>query len=259
MSLAKFQKRIAVNGLYGAIKISLSKTGIKHRRKTIFSLKNAEDRFTKIYNTNHWNDLETRSGEGSTLENTRGIRSALPKLFKKYEIKTILDAPCGDFNWMRTVIQDTSISYIGGDIVRPLIEKNQAQYQSNRVTFIHLDLTKGPIPKADLMFCRDCLFHLSYIDIAAALKNFLIAQIPLLLTTTSAHPNATRLNNFDIKTGDMRLIDLFSEPFGLSKTNILDTIDDHMVSLDAERSMVLLHCSEVNEIYKNFTKAITNY
>ena len=36
MSLAKFQKRIAVNRLYGAIKISLIKTGIKHRRKTIF-------------------------------------------------------------------------------------------------------------------------------------------------------------------------------------------------------------------------------
>jgi len=76
MSLAKFQKRIAVNGLYGAIKISLSKTGIKHRRKTIFSLKNAEDRFTKIYNTNHW--------KTSKHEVVKGRRLKIPEVFGQH-------------------------------------------------------------------------------------------------------------------------------------------------------------------------------
>lgn len=258
MSLEKYRKRISKHGLYGALKIAVSKSGIKSRKKAIFALENAESRFTQIYKTNHWNDLESRSGEGSTLENTRSIRSALPRVFKKYEINSILDVPCGDFNWMQYVVQETSISYIGGDIVRPLVEKNQAKYMSNRVDFVHLDLTKDLLPKADFMICRDCLFHLSYIDISNVLANFLAAEIPLLLTTTSVSPKAKRIDNFDISTGDFRLIDLCSEPFGLLQTNVLETIDDHMFSLDSGNSMLLLHRVEVDRIYRNLSKAIAN-
>jgi hypothetical protein len=165
----------------------------------------------------------------------------------------MLDAPCGDFNWMQSVTQDASIKYIGGDIVRPLIEKNQAKYDDKDRSFVHLDLTKSSLPNVDLLFCRDCLFHLSYQDIARVLENFLSSSIPYLMTTSSAAPNGPRINNSNIVTGDMRLIDLFSEPFSLSQNDVLESISDNMVSSTAERSMVLVNRTAVHDILKTLT------
>lgn len=255
MSLSKFRKRVATHGLFGALKIVVHKSEIKRRKKAIFAMQTAEDRFSKIYETNHWNDLESRSGEGSTLENTAAIRVALPNIFDTYNINTMLDAPCGDFNWMASVTKETSVAYTGGDIVRPLIEAHQDKHQSDHVKFIHLDLTKGPIPKADLMFCRDCLFHLSYRDITRVFENFLAADMPLLLTTSSVAPKGQRMENADIETGDMRGIDLFSQPFDLSPDDVLETIEDFMISRDAERYMVLLSRSAVESMYNNLNAA----
>jgi hypothetical protein len=90
---------------------------VGRKRKIILGLSVPEERFTKIYQENHWNDSESRSGEGSTLENTQNVRNELPIVLKKYKIKSVLDAPCGDFNWMKSITQGISIKYIGDDIV----------------------------------------------------------------------------------------------------------------------------------------------
>lgn len=251
--LKKIKQRVEKLGLHGALKLTLAKSASGWRKKIILGLEEPEDRFTKIYMSNHWNSLESRSGEGSTFENTQNIRAGLSLIFEQYEIGSMLDAPCGDFNWMQSVTQDASIKYIGGDIVRPLIEKNQAKYDDKDRSFVHLDLTKSSLPNVDLLFCRDCLFHLSYQDIARVLENFLSSSIPYLMTTSSAAPNGPRINNSNIVTGDMRLIDLFSEPFSLSQNDVLESISDNMVSLTAERSMVLVNRTAVHDILKTLT------
>jgi hypothetical protein len=251
--LKKIKQRVEKLGLHGALKLTLAKSASGWRKKIILGLEEPEDRFTKIYMSNHWNSLESRSGEGSTFENTQNIRARLSLIFEQYEIGSMLDAPCGDFNWMQSVTQDASIKYIGGDIVRPLIEKNQAKYDDKDRSFVHLDLTKSSLPNVDLLFCRDCLFHLSYQDIARVLENFLSSSIPYLMTTSSAAPNGPRINNSNIVTGDMRLIDLFSEPFSLSQNDVLESISDNMVSSTAERSMVLVNRTAVHDILKTLT------
>lgn len=251
--LKKIKQRVEKLGLHGALKLTLAKSASGWRKKIILGLEEPEDRFTKIYTSNHWNSLESRSGEGSTFENTQNIRAGLSLIFEQYEIGSMLDAPCGDFNWMQSVTQDASIKYIGGDIVRPLIEKNQAKYDDKDTSFVHLDLTKSSLPNVDLLFCRDCLFHLSYQDIARVLENFLSSSIPYLMTTSSAAPNGPRINNSNIVTGDMRLIDLFSEPFSLSQNDVLESISDNMVSSTAERSIVLVNRTAVHDILKMLT------
>ena len=251
--LKKIKQRVEKLGLHGALKLTLAKSASGWRKKIILGLEEPEDRFTKIYMSNHWNSLESRSGEGSTFENTQNIRAGLSLIFEQYKIGSMLDAPCGDFNWMQSVTQDASIKYIGGDIVRPLIEKNQAKYDDKDRSFVHLDLTKSSLPNVDLLFCRDCLFHLSYQDIARVLENFLSSSIPYLMTTSSAAPNGPRINNSNIVTGDMRLIDLFSEPFSLSQNDVLESISDNMVSSTAERSMVLVNRTAVHDILKTLT------
>lgn len=252
----KFRNRLKKFGLYAALKLTWAKIMVGRNRQFIKDLKTPEDRFTKIYSTNHWNSLESKSGEGSTLENTESIRNELPKIFEKYKIRSMLDAPCGDFNWMQSVTQNSSIKYIGGDIVKPMTEKNQAQYGNKDTSFVHLDLTKNSLPMVDILFCRDCLFHLSYQDIEKVLENFLSSKITYLLTTSNVAFDDPRINNSNITTGDMRPIDLFSEPFSLSQEYVLESISDHMVSLSTERTMVLVDRSAVQKLLANLTKNI---
>lgn len=251
-SLNKFRERVATHGLMGAIRISLRKSTASSRKRQIFAMQSTEDRFTKIYTSNHWNSEESRSGEGSTLENTANLRAALPGIFEKYGVETVLDAPCGDFNWMKYVVEDTQISYIGGDIVRPLIEDNQARYGGEKTSFQHIDLTKDTLPDVDLLICRDCLFHLSYKDIAAVLANVLASNIPLLLTTTNIGVDGPRAENRDISTGDMRPIDLFSPPFGALPA-VLEVIDDTQVSSNTVRYMVLLDRDQIARMQSNLS------
>ena len=80
-------------------------------------------RFSKIYKKNLWGNSQSRSGDGSTLEYTENIRVELPRLFLKYDIRSVLDGPCGDFNWMSLIAESNpSIFFIGVDIVPELVK-----------------------------------------------------------------------------------------------------------------------------------------
>jgi SAM-dependent methyltransferase len=145
------------------------------------------------------------------LEDTANLRQHLLHLFKDFAITSIYDAPCGDFSWMRLVIERSEITYYGADIVPAMINNIRRQYTLPKVNFQVADITRDPFPKVDLWFCRDCLFHLSNQDIALALLNFLASGTPLILTTT--HLNGDMFENVDIRTGGSRRIDLFSAPY----------------------------------------------
>jgi hypothetical protein len=201
----------------------------------VLELETAEDKFHAIYERNLWGDGESASGGGSTLRFTENLRRRLPALLAQYSVRIVFDAPCGDFNWMRHLLSEVDVGYIGGDIVRPLIESHNSKYKSDRISFIHIDLTKDDFPGADLMICRDCLFHLSFEDIRSVLKNFVASGIPYLLTST--HKNNAGFSNRDIRTGDFRLIDLYSAPFHFP-TQPLAAIED-WVAPHAERQMCL--------------------
>ena len=184
------------------------------KKRNFLNLKNAKDRFTEIYKTNYWNNEESVSGPGSTIEITENLRSKLPIVLKKYNINTILDAPCGDFNWMKLFLADNKLTkYIGGDIVPEIIKKNNQLYKNNAVTFVELDIIKESLPECDLMICRDCLIHFSYKDISNFLKNFCNSPIKYLLVTNFRFKNNSHSSNRDIITGDHRVIDLMAKPF----------------------------------------------
>ena len=251
----KISSRISKFGFIGTIKLIKGKSLTGRRRNLILGLDKPADRFTKIYKSNHWNSLESRSGEGSTFENTKEIRDKLPKILKKYQINILLDVPCGDFNWMRFVIDDLSINYIGGDIVEDLINANNQKYSDKNIHFIHLDLTEGPLPTSDLMLCRDCLFHLSYDDIKSTFEVFLSSPVNYFLTTSSAPPSGQRLTNSNIVTGDMRKLDLFASPFDLSLSDVLEVFEDSMVSSSTKRWMILLQKPAVQKMLEALKKS----
>ena len=180
--------------------------------------KSIEKRFTYIYKTNYWNDCESKSGPGSNLRSAKNAIFHIPKIIKKFNIKKLFDAPCGDFNWMYQLKKNVEIDYLGADIVEELISVNK-KYENDKTKFIKLDIINEKLPEADLMICRDCLFHFSNKDIFKFLNNFLLSDIKYILLTghLSKEP---KIQNKDIITGDFRYIDLFSEPFNFKKEYI---------------------------------------
>jgi hypothetical protein len=235
----KISSSIKKNGLiisfYKIILYSFDLFKDKLKEKKIFKSELVEDRFTEIYKSNYWGNNESVSGSGSTLLYTENLRNKLPDLFQKYSIKSIFDAPCGDLNWMKLLLAQVKINYIGGDIVKEIISSHISSYKDSSTDFIHIDLIKDKFPSADLMICRDCLFHLSFEDTRALLNNFINSNIPYLLTTT--HKNVSSFQNQNIQTGGYREIDLFSAPY-LFDINPIERIDDWKYP-EPEREMCL--------------------
>ena len=183
--------------------------------------------FTAIYHLDDWNakdaaqtgnsDESSVSGPGSTLDATFALRTALPTLITDLNIRTILDAPCGDCRWIRHA-DLAGVRYTGADIVEPLIEANRQHLTPSDFTgvsaldFACTDLVGEPLPRVDLIMCRDCLVHLKNEDVLKALANFRASGSTWLLTTT--FPDATDNPNLK-KTGGWRPINLELPPFNL--------------------------------------------
>ena len=163
--------------------------------------------FEEIYHKNVWGNSESHSGHGSSASATRFLRTALSQLLSDLDVKSMLDVPCGDFNWMRLL--DLRIDYFGADIVPQLIEANQRKYSRPGRAFGLLDVVKDPLPKADLVFSRDLLVHLSERDIRSALENILDSGATYLVATTFP----SRDKNVDIPTGPWRPLNLQRPPF----------------------------------------------
>ncbi|GAB4425478.1 MAG: class I SAM-dependent methyltransferase [Bacteroidia bacterium] len=166
--------------------------------------------FTEIAESQFWEEAESISGAGSTLAQTQVLIRELPPLLHRLEVHRLLDLPCGDFNWMRR-LDLTGISYTGGDIVPAIVARNTAAYASEQVQFACIDLIHDDLGSYDLLFCRDCLVHLSFAAIGQVLANLCRSDIRYVMTTTFPGEAANR----DIATGGWRPINLQQAPFHL--------------------------------------------
>ena len=165
--------------------------------------------FTRIYTKRRWKG-ESASGAGSSLEQTRAVREALPALLRELAAKSLLDIPCGDLHWIKQVDLG-AVQYIGADIVRPLIERNRETFAGSGRRFEIANLIVDPVPAADAVLCRDCLVHLSHKDVLAALANVKSSGARWLIATTYTGDRP----NVDILTGQWRTLNLQLPPFNL--------------------------------------------
>jgi hypothetical protein len=186
-----------------------------------FKLRTREQVFSKAYSTRVWGSNESYSGRGSELGATESLRLYLPRIFERLNVKTFLDAPCGDWNWMHRV-DLSKVKYIGADIVPDVIKRNQESYRRCNVDFIVADLTKDKLPRSDLILCRDCWVHLSFEDIADILENFRQSGAQYLLVSNSPH---VQENTNKITGLDWRHINLMRAPFHFPDP--LESFKDH--------------------------------
>jgi hypothetical protein len=176
----------------------------KNNRLNIFNIINKEKR---------WGN-ENISGGGSTIEFTKHTREIIFKIISEYNIKSMLDAACGDFEWMPLLLQklDGNFNYIGCDIVPTLIHQHKLSH--SQYEFYHFDFVNDKLPICDLIFCRDALQHLPIDDIKKALNNFSKSGAKYLLTTTHIRYPQWK-NKRDIRVGQCRDRNLLLEPFNL--------------------------------------------
>jgi hypothetical protein len=117
-------------------------------------------RFEEIFSNHEWGG-GSRSGPGSDPSHTRPFVDFCHSWLSAHpDIKTVVEVGCGD--WATSSLIDfADRSYIGIDIVEPLISENQRKYGSSRVSFQTLDFVDDELPTADLLIAKDVLQHLS--------------------------------------------------------------------------------------------------
>jgi hypothetical protein len=197
--------------------------------------KNENMNFSNIYKTGGFKGRESLSGEGSGIEQTKVIRSVLPGLLREYQVRSVLDAPCGDFFWMR-FMDLSDIEYIGVDIVEEAINKNNLEFAQKSRRFEVMDVVKVRPPKVDMIFCRDLLVHLSLDDGMKVIGNFMDSGSRYLLTTTFTD-RLSNMYDIRIKPGEV-----FWRPLNLEKPPF---------SFDAPIKMINEGCTEGDGHYRD--------
>lgn len=207
----------------------------------------SKDIFTKYYRNNSWNGKESVSGPGSDYEQTKFLVPELQFLIDELSIKSILDVPCGDFNWMKN-INMKDIEYTGGDIVNELILKNNKRYKKNNIKFEVIDLVNDALPTVDLIIVRDCLVHLPNKDIAKAISNIKTSNSKYLLTTTFTWKSFE--NNKDISVGGWRRLNLEQSPFNLPFPKKI-IVEGNTQSNDKDKTISLWEIKDIPKVVIN--------
>ena len=185
--------------------------GILSRAKLLLAPRRAvRDAFTRIFDDRGWLEPESASGRGSSLASTEAIRSELPALLAELGVRSVTDAGCGDFHWFHHLDLPLD-SYVGIEVVEALSRQNQERFGGGGRRFVSLDVIRDPLPRADLILCRDCLVHLKNGLVTAALRNFRRSGSRYLLATTFTGPHP----NVDVPLAGWRPINLERPPFAL--------------------------------------------
>ena len=210
---------------------------------------NQKQKFTEIFEKNLFRvgvpNLSLNgsvSGGGSDLTvTTEVVRKELPVLLKELDIKRMMDAPCGDFNWMKE-LNLNNIEYIGVDIVEQVIKNNQKKYTKPNIKFMNMNIIEDAVFKVDFILCRDCLVHLTNEDIFKVINNFRKSKSTYLLTTT--YPNL-EYENKEL-AGIWRPLNLEKEPFNFSKASqyIIEEINHN--TLFHEKMLALWRLDQLN-------------
>lgn len=203
---------------------------IKFRVADILQNRTIKKTFQEIYEKKYWdtpgNKGESLSGEGSILKNTVLIRKAITNILSGYKIKTMLDASCGDWNWMKE-ISGFLPDYIGLDVV-PSIIKNNLKYTTPNIRFVNeasLSFLKKAQNKGfDLILVRHTLEHLptTYnIDLLKEVKR--CTKYSLITSTLQDTPTTNKTKIF----GGYAPINLLKTPYIEILGKPLNQIDDY--------------------------------
>lgn len=177
-------------------------------------------KFEYIYKSKYWQNVEdgSLSGAGSNEVSTEKIRSELKEFVLQNNISSIIDIPCGDWQWM-SMFDLSEINYMGYDVVEELIISNTKKHKSENINFGVKNLINDSLPKADLVIVRDMLNHLDESDIFKCINNLQNSEIRYI-GITNFPKISNNIKNFlgdKLRLGDRwRPINFTIKPFCLN-------------------------------------------
>jgi SAM-dependent methyltransferase len=156
-----------------------------------------QEKFEGMYQHNSWGNSESRSGCGSTVTATAGIRKCLGSWMQNHSVNLLLDIPCGDGNWQGLIpgIQNGSVQYYGYDISPGAVSAASKHNKGNiRMHFGVLDLVNQvPPEKADMIMVKEVIQHLPLAMGLKMLKNAKAAGVKWLAVTSNPLYNNTNV------------------------------------------------------------------
>ena len=151
------------------------------------------------------------SGFNAGMRTTRRLRAALPGIFQRYGVTSFFDGSCGDWFWMQHV-DLTGIKYTGWEISQQLVDNNQ-QFASDTISFSLGDITSDPIPRVDMVMCRDTLVLLMFDKRWDFFENFAASGSTYLL----ASHWFVDVNRYVYRNGGNKPISMLAEPFSFGE------------------------------------------
>ena len=208
-----------------------------------------EKSFTDIYKRQQWGPEGGGSGPGSSEVYAAGASRILFHVIMMFDIKSIVDAPCGGMVWQAPLLNQLvhtvpTFRYLGVDVVGTVISRNEKKFAKQ--WRVHKNVTKASpgaaiqFAQADLasrdwyvpagfglIFCRDALQHNKLSDVWQILRHFANSYAKYVLV--GSYPDGSMYcrytkdgsPNIDLAhTGQFFCIDLQRAPFNLSPTKI---------------------------------------
>jgi hypothetical protein len=196
----------------------------RKREQRLNQFLTTEEVFTKIYELNKWGGIE---GEFFSGEGTASNKVATAYISKVFEIaycenfidSTFVDLGCGDFSIGRRLLP-LCRQYIGVDIVKPLIKRNQEKYEDTNIHFLHLNILEDELPEGNVCFIRQVFQHLSNREISIILPKLNKYRWVLITEhyptdNNFIKPNLDKPHGADIRVYDNSGVYLTKPPFDL--------------------------------------------
>ena len=201
------------------------------------SYKTTEEVFTKIYENNIWGSSNGKFFSGGGSANAAIVSPYIKMISEQASSEgfrglTFVDLGCGDFHVGRQLLPLCS-QYIGIDIVKQLICRNQENYGNETTHFMHRDIVTDELPVGDVCFVRQVFQHLSNQQIGAILQKLINFKWVFITEHYPADNDAIKPNIDKVHGANIRLIVnsgvfLSEPPFKLPKqtlSNVLEVTD----------------------------------
>tara|TARA_B100001057_G_C22605479_1_gene854459 strand:+ start:76 stop:810 length:735 start_codon:yes stop_codon:yes gene_type:complete len=214
------------------------------------SLMNNDRKFSYIYKSKYWQNIEegSLSGGGSNYISTSHIKKELGEFIECNQIKSMIDIPCGDWKWM-SELDLMGIDYFGYDIVDDLILENKKRYAKENISFGVKNLIYEKLPKSDLIIIRDLLVHLDHNDIIKCLLNLDSSDFKFVGITNypSLLSHKNRIFGDYLRLGDKwRPLNLSIYPYNLPSPNFDINDTNNLTEIDKGKYISIWSKSNFN-------------
>lgn len=191
--------------------------------------KTAEEVFSEIYEKNNWGGSKGEFCSGFGTEDEQIVSAYISAVSKMASIEvfqglTFVDLGCGDFRVSKQLLPLCS-NYIGVDIVKPLIRRNEEKFGNAATRFVHLDIVEDELPDGDVCFVRQVLQHLSNQQIMSVLEKlkkykWIVITEHYPSDNDTIKPNLDKIHGADVRVYYNSGVYLSEPPFELPEQSL---------------------------------------